>query len=214
MKLLSKLQISLSKRPGNIVLRRDIAALGSKSHLSNAIKALIAEGRLVRLGPGLYAKTVPDAKGALHLAVSERALADEIFQRLGLQARIIKVPTGAGRQSYALDIDDGHAPPPALLPANLNQLPTSKVREFVEHLARAHGVQYQRSGVDAWAEAVTRASGDDVSLDPTGELLVALKKKRLLDDKQFSRLLTNHTREVKHVRSVRGLRTSRLSPQH
>lgn len=101
----------------------------------------------------------------------------------------------------------------APLPDDVSKLPTDGVRDFIERYASTHGVQYQRTGLDIWAEAVTRASGDDVSLDSTGELLVALKKKKLLSDPQFSRLLMNHTRELKRVRSVRGLRASGLSPQ-
>jgi hypothetical protein len=211
MKLHSKLQISLSKRPGNIVLRRDLAELGSKSQLSEAIRALIGEGRLVRLGTGVYAKSQPDSSGLAHLPASEDVLAHEASTKLGTPVQIVKVADAPGHISYALNKRASPAGTP--LPEDVNLLPTRGVREFVERLARNHGVSYRRSGLDVWAESVTRASGDDVRLDATGELLVALKKKKLLNDRQFSRLLTNHTREVKHVRSVRRLRTSRLSPQ-
>lgn len=39
MKLESKLLMSLSKRSGNVVLRRDISKLGSASHLSRAFSS-------------------------------------------------------------------------------------------------------------------------------------------------------------------------------
>ena len=100
------------------------------------------------------------------------------------------------------------------IPQNLEMLPKSGVGAFVERLARAHSVDYVRSRLEDWSEAVTRAAGDDVRLDRTEKLLVELKKKNLIDGRQAARLLTNHMREVKDVRSVQGLRNGRISSQH
>lgn len=84
------------------------------------------------------------------------------------------------------------------------------VSEFVERLAQAYGVQYRRSGLDDFAEAVTRAAGDEVELDLTGKLLVALKKQDRINGRQFARLMANHIREIKRVRPIRGLRNQGL----
>jgi len=89
----------------------------------------------------------------------------------------------------------------AVVPEDLSLLPTHGVAAFVARVASAHGLVYHRSGLDDFAEAVTRAAGDDLKLDVTGALLVALKKKHLINGRQFARLLTNHVKELKRVRS-------------
>jgi len=99
------------------------------------------------------------------------------------------------------------------LPADLDHLPKEGIREFVERFARAHGVQYRRTGLDDFAEAATRASGDDVKLDRTGKLLVALKKNNLITGRQLARLITNYMTEEESVRPIRRLPDRRLSPQ-
>jgi hypothetical protein len=81
------------------------------------------------------------------------------------------------------------------IPKNVEALPTRKVADYVADLARAYGVHYKRTAVEAWAEAVTRAAGDEVSVDKTGGLLVRLKQRNVLNAAQFTRLLVNHRRE-------------------
>lgn len=85
------------------------------------------------------------------------------------------------------------------LPTDLDALPTTMVSEFVREFAVAHHVSFERTGLDDWAEAATRAAGDDVSLDATEKLLVTLKKRHLISGRQMARLMTNHMRERKHV---------------
>jgi hypothetical protein len=85
------------------------------------------------------------------------------------------------------------------LPKDLDRLPTQQVSEFVQKFAQAHQIMFKRSEWDFWVEAVTRAAGDDIQLDQTGKLLVALKKKRLITGPQMARLLINHLREQKRV---------------
>ncbi|MEN7528752.1 MULTISPECIES: hypothetical protein [unclassified Cupriavidus] len=91
---------------------------------------------------------------------------------------------------------------PKTLPAELDALPVEHVSEYVLEFARAHHIEFSRSGVDDWSEAVTRAAGDDVALDATEKLLVTLKKQQLISGRQMARLMTNHMRERKHVRPV------------
>lgn len=234
MKLESKLQISLSKRPGNVVLRRDLAGLGSPSHLTEAINNLIADGRLVRLGAGVYAKAHRDPQGEVRLAAEPDALAKEVFEKLGVEVRVATIGREGERSVYIMDTGDrrisrkldlggatvvyserrrqprtGHIS----LPEDLDRLPRQGVRRFVERLAQVHGVEYRRTGLDDFAEAVTRLSGDDVKLDHTGKLLVALRKKNVINGRQLARLATNYMTEEEGVRSVRGLSGRRLSPQ-
>jgi hypothetical protein len=81
----------------------------------------------------------------------------------------------------------------------LDALPRKSVSEFIQSFARSRHVQFKRSGLDAWTEAVTRAAGEDIKLDETGKLLVALKKKHLINGRQMARLMTNHIREHQRV---------------
>ena len=85
---------------------------------------------------------------------------------------------------------------------DIDQLPTEGVGEFIRSFARAHDVAYCRTRLDDWAEAVTRAAGDDIQLDPTEKLLVSLKKLRLINGRQAARLLSNYMDELERVRSV------------
>ena len=48
--------------------------------------------------------------------------------------------------------------------------------EEIYEMARRHAVQYVARPVDEWAEHITRLAGDDVRLDQTELLLVALTR--------------------------------------
>jgi len=233
MKLASKLLVSLGKRSGHIVMRRELSRLASPSHLSAGLSQLVDDGRLVRLGEGLYAKAHPDQDGRGQPLAGVVDLAREAFAKLGIQINVVKqdlddglpvlwVDAGNRRVTRQLDIAGTavryvrHAPEGKVLgslPVNLDALPIRRVQRFVERFAKAHGVRHVRTGLDDYAEAVTRAAGDEVTLDATGKLLVALKKKGLINGGQLARLMTNHMREVKSVRSVRRLRERGLFAQ-
>ncbi|MNT35430.1 hypothetical protein D3C72_1714580 [compost metagenome] len=90
----------------------------------------------------------------------------------------------------------------AAMADDVDQLPKEGVGEFVRRFARAHNVVYQRTRLDDWAEAVTRAAGDDVRLDHTEKLLVALKKQHLINGRQAARLLTNYMNESERFRPI------------
>lgn len=225
MKLESKLLVSLGKRSGQVVRRSELAELASASHLSAAISRLVETGRLVRLGSGFYAKAQPDHEGKGRLLAAPVDLVREVFEKLGVPLRTVKLERedghpvlliDPGTQRVARKFDIAGTPVRYLkrrtsrgtahaMPLDPDALPTTGVSSFVERFARAHGVTHVRTGLDDYAEAVTRAAGDDVVLDATGKLLTALKKKELINGRQLARLMTNHMREVKGVRSVRGL---------
>ena len=82
-------------------------------------------------------------------------------------------------------------------------LPESDVGTFVAKFALSHGVKAVRTKLDLFAEAVTRMAGDDVKLDQVGQTLVALREKNLVSGAEMNKLMFNHLREQKRVRSVR-----------
>jgi hypothetical protein len=231
MKLESKLRVSLAKRTGNVVLREELADMGSAAHLSKGIKQLLNLGELVRLGAGLYAKAHPDIEGKPRLPAKPDVLAREAFNKLGVHVISVKLQKTADRSFLVIDTGEhritrkmnvGGIPVQYVhhktsklsqhaLPNDLDALPTCDVQRYVERFAQNHGVTYARTALDDYAEAITRAAGDDVKLDSTGKLLVALRKMGLISGSQLGTLMINHIREVKRVRSIRRLRKRGVS---
>ena len=73
------------KRAGNVILRSDVASLGSPSRLSEALKALQQRGLLLRIGTGIYAKTrVSSVTGAVIPAGTLESLSQEALKRMGV----------------------------------------------------------------------------------------------------------------------------------
>ncbi len=84
----ARMQRSIALRKGEVVLRADFAQLGSPSQISRALKALQAEGRIVRLGYGVYAKARP--------SVLSGKPKEETLRKLGAPAEL-----GRAQQAYA-----------------------------------------------------------------------------------------------------------------
>jgi hypothetical protein len=79
---------SIAMRKGEVVLRADFGSMGSPSQISRALKDLIAAGRIVRLGYGVYAKARPSTlSGKPVPRVSLEQLAQEALERLGVPVR-------------------------------------------------------------------------------------------------------------------------------
>lgn len=223
-KIENRILLSIRRRPGVVLLRRDVAHFGSASQVSEALKALLARGELMRVGAGIYAKSARNADtGKVSLVASAEAIAVEIFQKLGVKARIDRnlAPGQSSANTLPLDIGSHRIhrrlsiagqPVVYVRPAErsrapslhlpLRELPTEKVSQFVARLAQAHQVAYVRTAADEWADTATRLSGDEVRSDSTGDLLVALKRAHKLTDREMATLLINHLREQQRVRSV------------
>jgi hypothetical protein len=79
---------SVRQRAGNVVLRAELARMGSASQVSHALKSLQAKGVLVRIGTGVYAKTRKSSvTGATVPAGSLETLATEALKKLGISVR-------------------------------------------------------------------------------------------------------------------------------
>ena len=96
MRLIERLTRSIKQRPGNVVLRSDVASFGSASQVSEALRQLQAQGLLARIGTGVYAKTrVSSVTGAVIPAGSLESLAAEALKKLGVEIRL-----GAAAAAY------------------------------------------------------------------------------------------------------------------
>lgn len=87
---------SIAARSGEVVLRRDLARFGSPAQVSRALNQLVAEGKLVRIGLGVYAKAAPGPISRIPMARQPLgALAVETFERLGIPWQL-----GAAQRRY------------------------------------------------------------------------------------------------------------------
>jgi hypothetical protein len=77
--------------------------------------------------------------------------------------------------------------------------PESGVKDYVVELARQHGVRYIRTPADALAEGITRLAGDDVATDVIEDLIVALKRARVIDGPAMVSLLGNYLNERRNA---------------
>ena len=222
MKIIDRLKRSLSQRRDRVILRSEWAGMCSPSQLTNALNQLIKEGLLARVSSGVYTKALAGANDAPLSGTEVQALTSEAFKKLG--RTIQSARTQSDQNQDVLLVDGGRhrlsrqfkwgqasveyagqkkvrtlANRPISLPEDLNALPLKNVSAFVQRFAMSRDVHFKRTGLDQWAEAVTRASGDDVTLDETGKLLVALKKKNLINGRQMARLMSNHLSEQRGV---------------
>ena len=85
---------SIARRKGEVVLRSDFAELGSASQISRALKELLKDGKIVRLGYGVYAKAKPSIfSGKPSTRVSLEELAFEALQKLGVNVKLGRAQT-------------------------------------------------------------------------------------------------------------------------
>lgn len=227
MKLEDRMRQSIRRRAGNVVLRADLAGLGSASQVTYALATLQHKGELLRIGSGVYAKATRDAgTDRVRPLVDFESLAQEAAQKFGVswRPRAFKttgngasefvIETGERRISRKLSLDgqvvmfvSGHrqsavASGRATTGRRL-RIPSAGVARFVQGLARRFKVAYIPNAMDQWAETVTRLAGDEVHADDTEDLLVALKRSGKLSTDEMALLLVNHLRERKQgVRSI------------
>ncbi|AME25817.1 hypothetical protein [Caballeronia sordidicola] len=215
MKLESRMLSSIRHRSSTVVLRSDVSGLGSASQVSESLNALLDKGVIARIGNGIYAKSTKDPDtGEVRLVASEKDVATEVFQKLGISVRVaqdgssgaVAVDIGSHRINRRLSIAGKpviyvHQRPNngILTPDPAMQIPTEGVSQFVASLARKHHISYQRTAGDEWAETVTRLSDDNVQSDETSNLLVSLKRAHKLTDREMTALLINHLREKRRV---------------
>lgn len=86
MTLEDRIVLSIKQRKGVVVLRSDVAPLGSPAQVGRVLAKLVANGALVRVSKGVYAKTrINRFTGKLSPAAPFETIAAETFQRLGIK---------------------------------------------------------------------------------------------------------------------------------
>ncbi|MXZ82493.1 MAG: S-adenosylhomocysteine hydrolase [Synechococcus sp. SB0666_bin_14] len=80
-----QLQEVVAASEGEVVLRRDLKGYASPSQLSRALRQLMEDGKLVRIGSWVYAKARPSSLSGRPVPRQTLAvLAAETFDRLGI----------------------------------------------------------------------------------------------------------------------------------
>ena len=86
---------AIKQRAGNVVLRQELADLGSASQVTEALKALQARNVIIRIGTGVYAKTRKSS-------VTGSIVPAGTLETLGLEAlRKLRVPVTPGAAAAA-----------------------------------------------------------------------------------------------------------------
>jgi hypothetical protein len=83
MKLEDRVTRSIARRKGVVILRSELAPLGSPAQLSRVLSNLVKTKRLVRVGVGIYAKTrLNKFTRELAPAATFEEIAAEVFSKL------------------------------------------------------------------------------------------------------------------------------------
>lgn len=92
-----KIARSISKQKSEVILRAELKGMGSASQIGRTLKHLIEEGKIIRLGHGIYAKARPSLiSGRPTARVSLEELAQDALQRLGVTVKL-----GRAQAAYA-----------------------------------------------------------------------------------------------------------------
>lgn len=229
MKLEDRMRLSIRRRSGHVVLRSEVAGLGSASQVSHALKALQQRGELLRLGAGVYAKADRDVdSGEVRPTADFETLVRETAAKLKMLgdasfAGVVGAEPATHGGSGALVLDTGRRRISRKLRLGNNsvayvndrmrsrdrgrdrgagsrlEIPTSGVGPFVRDLARRYGVSYAPTVADQWAETSTLLAGDEVRSGLVQDLLVALKRAGKISTDEMAALLVNYLRERRQV---------------
>lgn len=89
MNIEQRLKRAVANSRAEVFVRNDFKAYGSPAQLSRVLKALVGEGRLVKVGLGVYAKARPSSlsgKPVPRIPLAQIAL--EAFKKLGIEASL------------------------------------------------------------------------------------------------------------------------------
>jgi HrpA-like RNA helicase len=98
MKLEERMQRSITKRAGNVILRTELVKMGSSTQVTEALKSLQCKGLIVRIGTGVYSKTRKSSvTGTTVPAGSLETLAMEALRKM--KVRVIAGSTATAYNS-------------------------------------------------------------------------------------------------------------------
>ena len=85
MNITNRILRSVSNKSGDVFLRTDFKAFGSPAQISRALNVLQSNGRLVKLGMGIYARAMPSILSGKPIPVKPlEVLAPQALRKLGV----------------------------------------------------------------------------------------------------------------------------------
>lgn len=86
MKLVERMNLSIARRPGVVILRSELDKLGSKAQVDRVLARFVEQRRLVRVSRGVFAKTrINKFTGEPTPAGTLESIAAEVFQKLKIE---------------------------------------------------------------------------------------------------------------------------------
>ncbi len=202
----------IERKRGDVFLRSDFKDLGGYDQVGRILRALVREGRLLKVSHGLYTRAVKSPFSDNYVPPKGLTTLKEALQRVGVEVvqgrmerdynagRTTQVPTGRvvgvrrrvrrkiGYNGINLSfqrVGKGTAPQ------------QKDAAATILNLAEKYGITYTRTANDVWAENVTRLADDDVRLDDIELLLIELQRTGHLSRPEALRLQANYLREAK-----------------
>jgi len=86
--LKSRIKTRIQRSRRNVFLRSDFERLGGYDQVGRALRTLVAEGRLIKIGYGLYAKARPNRLTGQPMLAADGGfseIAEEALKRLGVK---------------------------------------------------------------------------------------------------------------------------------
>jgi len=185
-----------------------------------ALRKLIADGVLIRLGEGVYAKASRAEHGNSVLAAEPQVIIEEVLRKLDVKPESVCIEEGPRKRVIVDSLDrkiDRHLAIGDLqvdivtstamakadfLPQDAGSFPRRNVGKYIAVLARRHRISPRRNGLDRWTEAVSRAAGDSVELDTVGRFLAKLRQQHVISGKQMAHLMNNYMTEREEAQHV------------
>lgn len=85
MNITNRILRSVSNKSGDVFLRTEFETFGSPAQISRALKALQSNGRLIKLGMGIYARAMPSILSGKPIPVKPlEVLAPQALRKLGV----------------------------------------------------------------------------------------------------------------------------------
>lgn len=81
----------------------------------------------------------------------------------------------------------------------IEDIPTTGLQSFILKLAHENGVQYVRDGYSDLAQLFTCLSGDDIRPDETEQLVIALRRAKVINGHTMVALLGRYLDETRQV---------------
>lgn len=221
MNLETRMRQSITRRSSNLILRSDLASLGSKTQVTHVLQVLLSKGELIRVSKGVYLKTKKDQfPGSFRSSASIEQLIKEFTKKFGLTiyGQIPSIDYFDSKTKYIeVEIENPRVDRTIFFNNRSIKLISHKKRKNkkigfengsgksstvasrVIKMAKQHGVSYVENPMDNWANTVTTLAGDEVKADPIKDLIIVLKRAGKISKKEVASLMASYIKERRHA---------------